>query len=82
MSRRMQAASGPQDVQDKAGGECARQQQGSRIMTLEIVWRNPIPTHRTTNSIQRVAQEERLAVYVVLNAEGTGRFEVLFGGAA
>jgi len=24
MSRRMQAASGPQDVQDKAGGECAR----------------------------------------------------------
>jgi len=51
-------------------------------MTLEIVWRNPIPTHRTRNSIQRVAQEERLAVYMVLNAEGTGRFEVLFGGAA
>ena len=59
-----------------------RSQKEAEVMRLEIVWRNPIPTHRTTNSIQRVAHEERVAVYVVSNAEGTEQFEVHFGGAA
>ena len=54
----------------------------AEVMTLEIVWRNPIPTRKPTNSIQRVAHEERLAVYVVSNPEGTEQFEVHFGGAA
>jgi len=54
----------------------------ARVMTLEIVWRNPIPTETPKTSILRIVRKDRLDVYVVSNAETTGEFEVFVGGAA
>ena len=51
-------------------------------MTLEIIWRNPIPTEKSQSSIQRVVYDDGIAVYLVLNAETMERFEVILGGAA
>jgi hypothetical protein len=51
-------------------------------MTLEIVWRNPIPTQKSATSIERVAYDDRVAVYLVSNAETFERFEMILGGAA
>ena len=51
-------------------------------MTLKIVWRNSIPKEKPKNVILRVAEDERLAVYIVSNAETTEEFAMLFGGAA
>ena len=51
-------------------------------MTLEIVWRNPMPMQKPTSSIQRVAHSEQLAIYLVSTEETTGEFELFVGGAA
>lgn len=51
-------------------------------MTLEIVWRNPLPIGKSRSSIRQVAYEQRVTVYLVANAGITKEFEVIFGGAA
>ena len=51
-------------------------------MTLEIVWRNPHPIEHWTSSLGRIESEEGFRVYFVSNAEMSGYFEVVIGGAA
>ena len=51
-------------------------------MTLEIVWRNPAPTHKSKSSIRAVVHEEHATVYLVSNAGDIDEFEVISGGAA
>ena len=52
------------------------------VVALEIVWRNPIPTQKSGRSIERVAYDEQIVVYLVLNAETIERFVIILGGAA
>ena len=51
-------------------------------MTLEIVWRNPIPPAKGEKRVEPVAVDEFGAVYVVHTADRTAAFEVILGGAA
>ena len=51
-------------------------------MKLEIVWRNPVPTHKRKSSIRAVVHEEHATVYLVSNAEDVDEFELISGGAA
>jgi hypothetical protein len=51
-------------------------------MTLEIVWRNPRPTVKPESSIERVAHEDCIAVYLVSNARTAALFTVILCGAA
>ena len=51
-------------------------------MKLEIVWRNPVPTHKSKSSIRAVLYEEHVTVYLVSNAEDMDEFAVISGGAA
>jgi hypothetical protein len=51
-------------------------------MKLEIVWRNPNSTVRSETSIERVAHEHCIAVYLVSNARAAALFTVILRGAA
>ena len=51
-------------------------------MTLEIVWRNPIPPAKGENRVEPVAVDEFGAVYAVHTADKTAAFELILGGAA
>ncbi len=51
-------------------------------MTLEIVWRNPVPLSRIENKVQRVRSDEFGAVYVVTSPDLAQEFELIPGTAA
>ena len=51
-------------------------------MTLEIVWRNPIPPAKGEKRVEPVAADEFGAVYAVRTADKTAAFELILGGAA
>lgn len=51
-------------------------------MALEIVWRNPLPTTKSTITVERVTSDDVSAVYALRSADVTETFEVILGGAA
>ena len=51
-------------------------------MKLEIVWRNPSPTAKPESSVERVTDEDGIAVYLVSTAKTATLFTVVLGGAA
>ena len=51
-------------------------------MTLEIVWRNPIPPAKAEARVESVAVDELGAVYTVRTADQIAAFELILGGAA
>ena len=46
-------------------------------MTLEIVWRNPIPPAKGEKRVEPVAVDEFGAVYAVHTADKTAAFELI-----
>jgi hypothetical protein len=51
-------------------------------MTLEIVWRNPIPPAKGEKRVESVVVDEFGAVYAVHTADKTAAFVLILGGAA
>jgi hypothetical protein len=51
-------------------------------MTLEIVWRSPLPLIGTERTLQRVSSDEFGAVYAVRAADLVKEFEVIPDEAA
>jgi hypothetical protein len=51
-------------------------------MTLEIVWRNPVPPPRIERRVEPIAMDDRGALYAVRCADEIGAFELILGGAA
>ena len=49
-------------------------------MTLEIVWRNPLPLANGASRVERVRANDCGAVYAVWNPELTEEFELIRGG--
>jgi hypothetical protein len=49
-------------------------------MTLEIVWRNPLPLANSASRVERVRSHDCGAVYAVRNPELTEEFELIRGG--
>jgi len=52
------------------------------LMTLEIVWRNPVPPAKNECRVKPIAVDEFGAVYAVSGTDQTVAFEVILGGAA
>jgi len=51
-------------------------------MTLEIVWRNPVPLRKMKNRVELIVVDEFGALYSAIDADGKTAFEVILGGAA
>ena len=51
-------------------------------MSLEIVWRNPLPPEKRETRIQRLMADDLRAVYVVCSPDINERFDLILGGAA
>ena len=51
-------------------------------MTLEIVWRNPQPQARTTETVLRIRGDQSCSVYAVTKRDGTQEFSLISGKAA
>jgi hypothetical protein len=52
------------------------------IMTLEIVWRNPVPPVKTERRVEPITVDEFGALYAVRAIDRIVAFEVMLGGAA
>ena len=51
-------------------------------MTLEIVWRNPVPPAKAESRVEALTVDEFGALYSVRATDRTMAFEVMLGGAA
>jgi len=53
-----------------------------KLMTLEIIWRNPASPSATERRIEQIAADDFGAVYAVHSADETTVFEVILRAAA
>ena len=51
-------------------------------MTLEIVWRNPVPPAKSESRVEAITVNQFGALYAVRTTEKTVTFELRLGGEA